>query len=412
MAAYDTDPPELGSIKIRLPNAGSGGVEFDHFLSYDYHEDYLIPVDAGRFTLDVDELSTSDLQALAPGAKVEVTIADLPQTVGWLDTVRIRSNRSGGAVADIEFRNWLSPAIDAQVDPQTRFAPSMTLLDMLTAVFKPFGVAVFSESNDANRNAITGQKYGTPTSKKGKPLKSYVLHQQKPYPNEGAFAFASRISQRFGLWIRPGADGKSIVVCKPDFDQQPSYAIHHKTDDSAIYNNVIESEVQKSRLDQPSIIFAYGFGGGGEFAKATLKGGIINPVVVTDNSEIVAAYPSVSFKTAEVPAIASGIATVMYDPMARPLYLCDREAHTQSELDAFIRRELSLRMRKALFAVYTFEGHRLGGVPLAVDTIISVDDDRSNLHTPLWIQGRRFRKSPTEGTRTTIECILPGSLQF
>lgn len=426
-----SDVPELGSITIRFPGLGSSsgtlgapsGIQIDRFLSYDYHEDYLVPVDAGSFTVSGDELSDSDLKAIIPGARIEVTINGQPQSAGFLDDIRIRSSRSSGSIVTFEYRSWLSPAVDAQVDPQTRFAPSMSLGDLVQAALGPFGVTVFTETNDANRNAITGQIYGTRTSKKGKPIKSIVLHQIKPYDNEGAFAFASRVSQRFGLWIRPGVNEGEVIIAEPDFTQDPRYALHHKVDDSSIHNNVIESDVVRSRKDQPSIIFASGFGGGGEFAKATLKGMIINPLLSQANSldsllalngAVIDAYKTVKPVIPSSAAIAAAIqAFQIPDVLARPLYLKDRDAHNQDELDAFLRRELSLRMRKALQAHYMIEGHTLNGQPVAVDSIISVDDDRSNVHMPLWIISRRFSKAAgSAGTTTSIECILPGTLVF
>ena len=483
MALYDQTPPELGSIKIRFPNlgftnAGTGvagvgpaGLEYDHFLSYDYHEDYLTPVDAGTFTLAGDELSEAELRAILPGARIEVSIDDHVQTVGYLDEIHVHVDSRGGTVVTFEFRNWLSPAVDSHVDPQTKLKASMSVVDLLVAVFDPFGVRVLSASNDANRNVITGLLpgagsplvqsapkkgwtlldwapdatnpaganapkisgsratttqsntvgstggfHGVPTSKKGKPLKGFLLHELKPYPNEGAFGFADRVCKRFGLCLRPAADGQTLVVGQPDFDQDPLYALYHKVDDTSIHNNVIESTVVRSRRDQPSIIFGSGFGGGGEFAKSPLKGMVINPMISDGanlNAPIINAYPTVKPVLLSSALIDAAIRSYpIPDVLARPLYLVDRDAHHQDELDAFLRRELAVRMRKSLMGRYTIEGHKLNGRPIAVNTIVSVDDDRSNLHVPLWIQSRRFSKTRAAGTRTELSGILPGTMVF
>ena len=69
-------------------------------------------------------------------------------------------------------------------------------------------------------------------------------------------------------------------------------------------------------------------------------------------------------------------------------------------------------MRRSLSVRYSIIGHRIGGHPIAVDTIATVDDDRSNLHAPLWVLGRRFSKTVGAGTVTHVDLIRPGSLSF
>lgn len=415
MSQFDTTPTDFGSMSIRIPITGTGGFSFDRFLSYEYHQDFLVPSDASSFTLAADEIEYNTRQLLLPGAKVEVSIDGQVQSAGYIRSVRTRSSRSSGTVLTIEVYDWFQRAVRAHIDPQTQFRESQTLDELLTAVFAPFGMTVLATDNIANRNAITGRIYGTKTSKKGKALKSIVLHEIKPYPQEGAYAFASRVSQRFGLWLWPAADGQTVIVGKPDFDQPARYTIRQRAGNAEeIYNNVLESDVDVTDEGQPSIIFASGYGGGGEFAKSTLRGGIINPLIGAPNSSILAAYPNVKFVLPPIPAITSAVATIpIPNPNACPIYLYDPESHTQDQLNNFLLRELSLHMRKSLVAKYTIEGHKLNGQPVAVDTIVDVDDDRSNLHLPLYVQARRFsKKGGTGGTTTQLELIRPGTLIF
>lgn len=402
------------SVKVSQGSFSSTPVEFTRFLSYEYDEHYLVPADTWEFTLAADQVSDGDRQALVTGARVEVVIDDNVQSIGYVDDIRIHGNRHAGSVIRVTGRDWMSPAVDSHVDPQTRFSEGMTLDQLLQAVFAPFGMQVLETSNLANRNAMTGGNFGTPTSKKGKPLKSYVLHQIKPYPQEGAFAFASRVAQRFGLWLRPAVDGKTIVCAVPDFNQPAQYELRLKTDGTQ-RNNVIEWDTTFSRADQPSILFASGFGGGGDFAHTTLRGAIINPLVVLPNPDIVgqlmATYPGLVGTVPPMPALISAAQSLMVEPFARPLYLYDSESKDPAQLRTYLQRELSLRMRKALTCKYTVEGHKIGGQPIAVDTMADVNDDISGIQGPMWIMNRRFSKSSREdGTKTTVELIRPGTL--
>lgn len=414
MALADTTNPAIGAMTLRVRPAtpGSDPVDFTRFLSYEYCEDYLSPSDESHFEIAERELSQIDAAALAPGSVIQVLVNGNVQSVGILDRVEAEVDRGAGSVVRVSCRDQMSLAVDAQVDPQLVFRDNQTLADILTACYGPLGFTDFQIDNVANRNIITGRVYGTPTSKKGKPLKSYILHQEKPFPNEGLYAFTSRVSQRFGLWIRPGATAGQLIVAKPDFDQQPRYGLQHVlTGPGVLSNNVERGHFGKSREEQPSILYADGFGHGGDFAKSHLRAGITNPVVNADNSAIIDAYPDV--KLLDVPDVSAAFPPLI-EAKARPAFLYDPESHTQDQLNAYLQRELALRMRKALTARYQFMGHMLNGQIPAIDTIVNLNDQRPTVRWqgPLWILGRRFSKSASDGTRTSLELILPGALSF
>lgn len=408
---FAADNPELGSLRCRFPDAPGGAVELTKFLTYDYEQNFLTPCDAWNFSVPAANLTDAERDAIVPRTRVLLSIDDQSQSVGYIDDVRIHNKRGVGAILRVEGRDWLGPVIDSHIDPQARFTPTMSLQDLLTAVFAPFGVEVVSNDNTANRNAITGGIFGAPVTKTGKPLKSYQLHLEKPYPNEGAFAFAARVAQRFGLWLWGAADGKTVVVGRPTYDQAPRYQLRQALDGSAADNNVEDSDFALSGRDQPSCIVGFGSGGGGEFAKSQLKGLIVNPLIQADIGRVLTAYPTI--RAAVLPPDAADIGvTPIVDANARPLFLYDAQAHTQAQLEAFLLRELALRMRKSLTAHYGIIGHRLGGLPVAVDTMVAVDDDVSRLHQALWVLGRRFSRSTESGSRTTLELIRPGTLVF
>jgi hypothetical protein len=121
---------------------------------------------------------------------------------------------------------------------------------------------------------------------------------------------------------------------------------------------------------------------------------------------IFASYPDL--KPINLPFPTGAPAFAFNDPQARPLYLYDSEAHTQDQLEAFVRRELSLRTRKMIHATYMIEGHRIGGV----DRSTGINSTPHGIHTNLWVLSRRFSKKPGSGTSTTLECIAPYSLVF
>lgn len=408
----DLSNPVIGELTIRVTPSSGAPREFQRFLSYEYNQNFLSPSDESHFELAERELSAEDGDALVPGSKVEVLSDGHPQSSAILDSVESNLDSSGGSVVRLECRDRLSNAVDAQADPRLTFKPGQTVIDLVETVFGDFGFTDFDYDNAANRNVITGRIYGDPTSKKGKPLKSYVLHEESPYPNEGAFAFASRVCQRFGLWIWLEADGKTVVVSRPDFDQLPRYGLQHVYGAGSQSNNIDRGHFKKSRQEQPSLIYASGFGSGGNFAKSRLRAGIVNPVVNALNTTTrLSVYKDVHFT---FPPSLTPQFPIFVEGYARPAYLYDAESHTQEQLEAYVRRELSLRLRKALTARYEFMGHKINGQPVAVDTMINLNDQRPTVrwNGPLWVLGRRFSKTAQSGTRTTLELILPGSLEF
>jgi len=460
MGLNDVTNPVLGEMTIRV-TSGSTAVEFDRFLDYSYRENYLEASDALAFTLDQREFSARDLSVLVPGAVVEPCVRGNVQARQILDTPSASFSASEGNIVHCSCRDWLSVAVDGQVDPRVQFLPSMTLLDLVVAAYSTINPNITVAADTvANRNVITGKTAGEQstsaavqraqqnlkfasalpdsptnrqrvaaaqtalrqaeeaafsqrkaTTRKGKVTRHFTLGQEKPYPNEGLFAFTSRIAQRFGLWIRPFVDGETISVAAPNFEQGPRYGIFHALDSRSTQNNAVRGTFERSRRDQPSVIYASGFGAGGNFAKSRLRAGIVNLAVNADNSAIFNAYPDVPL--VDIDPITSAFPPLVEDA-PRPAFLYDPESHTQEQLEAYLRRELSLRMRKVLSARYEIMGHLLNDQPIAVDSIVAVYDQQpiANWNGPLWVLGREFRKDAKSGSRSTIEMILPGSLQF
>ena len=410
-----TGTPENGTIVLELPDAG---IVLDTFNSYSFNSHFLTPTDGWHFNVGDETISDKLLQALTPGQSVQLKVDDLIQASGFVDRVDIRSDRSGGTEVSIAGRDVLAPAVDANIDPRMRFSEGQTLEQILFAIFQQFGFNAMVVDDEANLNVMRGQTRGIKTSKKGKPLKSFITHQLKPYPHEGAFAFASRLTQRHGLWIWPSADGKALIVGKPIFDQEASYALRHKRGAAGVDNNVVSSSVCRDGTDQPSIIVATGYGAGGAFPRSSLKAIAINeltaygpdgdfvPVVkqvLKDNPEAVRIDVRTDF----------GHEALVPSKVARPLYLHDDESKTPEQLANYVRRELALRQRKAFTGHYIVEGHKNSGAPWTVNSIVDIDDDVSNVHGAFWILSRTFNKDRTgTGTRTELEIIRPNTLAF
>jgi prophage tail gpP-like protein len=468
---YIGSDPEVITLEIG-PGGGNGvGVTLDTWKSYSFNSNFLTATDGWSFTLGDDTITDEVRIAIAPRQKVILRINGNVQCTGYVDKVSTRSSRSGGTEITIEGRDTLSPAVDSVIDPRLKFTPEMKLLELLRAVFGPFGFKLenqFLIDNEDNRNVMSGRKHKTtkagavhnqkvidkarkdaiehnkaarlaqhrelrpgekPTKLKLVPvpgsLSNYDLHLLKPDLHETAFTFASRVAQRFGLWIWATADGDHLVIGKPNFEQDPDFeAVHRRNTGTGAANNVLSASVTMDGGSQPSVIFASGSGTGGENPRDQFTLGVVNPGIQTDNSVLFEAYSKT--RMLDISYLGDGysgtteISTpggAYVDTFARPLYLTDANSKSQEELECFLKRELALRRQKAFS--YTFEvlGHNYTAgdgakVPWTVDMVVSVEDDYCDVHEDLWVIGRTFTKSRNGGTTTKLECVRLHTLEF
>lgn len=395
----------MSSIELHLPDYG---ITLNTFRSYSFASNFLTPCDAFSLTIGDDSSGDELLKKLLPGIECSLSVDGKTQATGFVEEVTINSSRDAGTEISIEGTDVLGPVVASDMNPKVNFIPTKTVFDVISQVFGDFGFTSITEDPDADRDLKTGLNRSSRVSRRTGKLKKFTLsHQLKPYEGEGCFSFCARVAQRRGLWIWASADGANIIVGKPDFTQAARYKLVHKRNGGAS-NNVLQSSVTRSASDQPSIIVARGYTGTGDLKYGQLHAYGVNPSV-EDNGQLVkiisdqpgargvqTSYPYVPFPT----------------KFARPIYAFDGESRNLDQLELYVKRELSLRQRKALTAHYLVEGHVNEGHVWATDTVVSVDDDVSNIHEPMYVLGRTFTKSRESGTQTHLELIRLNTLDF
>lgn len=419
---YSPAAPDKQTVRLRIMDEH---VELTRWTQYHFAGHFLTPSDGWSCTVSDGNLDAKQKNALRLGARVRLYIDDSPLAEGFIDDIEIDADRRGGVQYQIMGRDRLGAAVDAVADPRTSFADGVTLADFLKQIFSPFGWVAdesFDISNDANRSAKTGGVRGTPTTHGGKkkgpqPLKSFVLHQLKPHDHEGLFRFASRVAERFGLWIWPSADGEVLIVGKPDFDQDPRYQLRRRNDGSSGHDggtNIESGKVKYSSADQPSVIIADGFSGGGEFGRGQFKSFCVNPYfgvdqdgfIADDVQEILNHYPEAQ----PVLFVTQPFSRRAQRMPPRPAFLHDEESKTQDQLNFFVKRTMSELLRKSLVCHYTVEGHGQTGpdggfTPWDVDTTVDVQDEVGMVSERMYVLGRSFEKARGGGTFTHLELV-------
>lgn len=422
--AIDYRPSAPDGQTIRLYMVDSQ-VELTRWISYDFADDFLTPTDWFHFTIGDEELPEKERAALKLGSRVRLYVDSITLMEGYIDSIEIAADRHGGLTYAITGRDRLGQTLDAVADPQFQLKDGGSLADLLKRLFAPFGWSQDSDfeiDNRANRDAKSGIR-GTPTSKaKGKPLKSYTLHQTKPYNHESVFHFASRVAQRHGLWPWASADGEKLIVGQPDYDQEPIFVLRRSRNGRG---NILSGSVRYELSSQPSIIVADSFSGGGEFGKGRCKAYVVNPLLgftdrgdyTDDVKEVLKKHPSAVENSILHPSGFTFSFAATQNVPFRPMYLHDDESKTQEQLNNFVKREMSLHFRKALTVQYTVEGHGQdtgdGFVAWTPDTLVDVYDEAAELYERLYVLGVHYSKQRGgTGTTTRLDLIRINSIVF
>lgn len=408
--AYRPADPDSQVVSLVFQDTG---LRVDRWLSYEVRSNFLTPADSFHFVVAAEGLPV-DIP-LKVGVAIRLSVEGRVLIDGYVDAIETSADRSSGWVHHVRGRDRLGQALDCVAEPTFQLKEGGTLAELLQRLFKPLGWVrenQYKLDNEANRNAKTGLR-GTPTSKgkKRKPLKTFVLHQTKPYNHESVYHFGSRVAQRHGLWIWASADGESLIISEPDFDQEPIFSLQRSIGGGG---NIISGSVTRDMTDQPSVIVADSSSGGGEFGKGRCRAHMNNPAFEIDLDSAVALFERV----ASGPQLIFGGEPFKKERMRqfRPMFLHDEESKTQEQIQRYVRREMSLLVRKSLVAHYVVEGHGQvvdgGFVAWAPDTVVKVSDEPADLDESMYVLGVNFTKSRTGGTQTSLELIRLGSIMF
>ncbi len=446
---YSPSDPDSHSIRISFEDEGATvengrvtiygnaeGQAIDTWMSYNFASDFLTPTDHFSFTIGAGEggLDPGLKSLLKLGAHIRLHLENLTIADGYIDAVEVSADRSSGIVYNIRGRDRLGQALDVVADPTFQLKEGGTLAELLKRTYSQLGWTEdehFEIDNTANRNAKSGIR-GIPgrsrervdgagnvqTKISKRALKSFLLHQTKPYNHESIFHFTSRVAQRHGLWIWCSADGEKLIVGKPDFTQEPVFSLERTFDGTG---NVLSGSVGYDMTDQPTIIIADSYSGGGEFGKGRNRTHTINPYLGFDEEgqqtpEVSKLLSSTNAGT-QIPFTVQPFKNKVAKIPFRPMFLHDEESKTQEQLENFVRREMSLLVRKSVTASYIVEGHgqKIGDafIAWAPDTLVSVYDEVGDLHEWMYVLGVKFTKQRGgSGTTTSLDLIRLNSIQF
>lgn len=439
---------ELDTVTMRLPALG---LEIKTWDRYSIREDYLTPAAAFDFTFSTNDPTTYNA-VLVDGAQIEIAVNDRIQLTGTIEKVRRQSNRDGGLRYQLSGRDFYGPVVSGSANPKIKITSGQTVADFLSAILAPYGITTVYVGDEENFSVVTGFARGkgkaqtktyqakvaksraatadgksaavvyetktiTEVVSRDRPdLKTLPLDQRQVKVGDGAHQTIEKILSRIGLHVRASADGSGVIVDSPRFGGEPTHRVFHRLDGES---NVLDGSIQIDGESQPACVVMFGATGGADIAKTRLKVCAVNELVAVKPSgalsrgvrDILAQYPGIT-----VLPLRSQLVPTEERLISRrvpvPMFMKDDESKSIAQLTAFARRTLSAKQRDYLKASYVVRGHTVDGAPWAINSIVDVDDDYRGFHGRLWCAGRTFTKSREEGTRTSLDLILPYTLEL
>jgi prophage tail gpP-like protein len=429
----------LDTITLRVLGLN---VEIENFTSYSVTSSYNAPASTFQFTVP-DPSGVLGREVLKPLAKVQIFCNGRPQLTGYIGDATRERSRGGGTVVQIAGRDILGAPIDACVNPYFKLSERSTALDAVLGVLAPFGIRRVYNADALNVSAMTGNsaKLSSRTTNEAvsvafiaiddqgqevpafeeivcsyqrfanrRDLKAVPLTQLKPRENEGCIQFLQRILERLGFRMWAAADGSGVVVATPDFDGDP----RHKIELGPTNSDCLDFSVKENTDAQPGVIILRGNASG----TGTQKEGF----TVIQINELVGlgadGQPHQYIK--RIIAQNKGARVLPLRPQLIPpnqslsaayrgaaLFTKDDEARTIEQLEAACRKKMMEFQIRGYEVRFVMRGLTQNQAPWAVNTMVSVVDDKLGISRNLWLAERTFSKSKGGGTTTSGRLVLP-----
>lgn len=420
---------------------------------YSVDSDLLVPSDGFTFGVSLpgdSRLSTPRArrelrEKLRPGATVKLYVGDdtelgpetrFLQMTGVIDDSEVEATRENGTVISLTGRDLASYLVDASVRLDIRVSEEMGLLKLIEEAVRPWGMEVLADSFAA-RETLRGNQRRRAGSRQqraarsaglrgdafsvslqeeadrtGRPIEDLAgtpeasapgaaqarqaaraayangltpsdiarlkVADARPAIGETVWSFCERHCKRLGvmMWFAP--EGR-IIVSSPHYTQDPSFsALRRHRSEPGQPNNIISGGVRQSIGERFSKVTVYGKGNPRSSSRSVPKG------TATDES-----WPSSMPKE-----------HIMQDDAIRS----DEQAARRA------LRELNMRKQQSFMLNYELTGHGQGPVIYSIDNIVSVVDDAADVRGNFFVTRRTFKRSRSDGTKTTIAAVPVGSI--
>lgn len=398
---------EFDTIELRLLDSNQS-IRF--FESARVESEYTNPIDIFSLTISDDQYRLHQ-EALKPGVKVQVLVNGRVQLTGYLDTV----NEADHGSFALEGRNVLASTIMSQVDPHLKFVRGMTLKDVIASVL-PSSLSQIDISDADNQKLIAN----ITRSGEGVDPAAKKIEQLQPKPGESKWEYLQRCLRRSGAMLRARADGKGVIVDKPNYATIGMELRRRQSGPMSDGNNILQGSKRVSLSEQPTVVILYTRLG--TSSTDTASSGVtaaVNELTGFDDN----GYPIQSVldlltqkQWVKVKRLQANAELIKYrkffgaNPPLVTSFLKVENVQTQQELDNLARRTIAEKQKECFSYSAAVSGFGQGSSLWSVNTCIRVQDEVRGIRQPLFVLRRAFVKSRNGGTKTELTCILPYTL--
>lgn len=420
------------------------GLSLSNWTSYQFSSDWMET--GSEWHVTVADGNMQALQALVQnGQKIVFKVNGVVQCTGLVDRISSSSSkRGGGTTFTMSGRDTLSVAKDMCIDmDENVLSETTSIKDLIIKVFSPYGFTNVQVSDKVNRGKITQlatvyvdtgadelaeKQISVPTNKKWKPVLG-----------ETNYTYAERIGRRFGFHIWSSAEGNTLFCGSPDYTTPAVGQLIHRNEwmnsglkssglgedvtDPSKASNVLSAEVVTEWSKQPTILLAESSLGGGTKKYARRQVIMVNELLTSLDASgkeppFVQKFIA-KHKAADVIPRRSYVKkpdSIIDVDTLRLVVVKDDESKTLEHLRFFARSSMSRLQSQAFKATYVVQGHSQeidGRTHIwAPNTMVNVHDDANGVYGQLWIKSVSFHKDRSGGTTTTLNCILPYTIEL
>lgn len=305
-------------------------------------------------------------------------------------------------------RDYMADLLECDTDPALIVTEADTLQSAILKACGPAGItSLIADGGFALRTLRCGQPIGR---KKTKVAPGEVKMQDlKPHPGRSLADWVSHIAARHGLTVQAGANRNQVSLQAPDYEQAATGTIRRSIK-YGLESNIVQAHARRdmSRLRTCCVMTSQA---------GTTTEGRDSGLTVTDVAKVMAQWIPEATAAKKYAHGArrkpGGSADMPAGGFYRLLYHQDKEARNADQLLRDATRSVADRLKDTLQYQATVRGfrHTKGGPVFAVDTMVHVSDDVSDVDEDLWVASRSLSNGPG-GPRTQLTLWRPGSFQI
>lgn len=225
------------------------GQQIGPFKSYSIKSDMIEPSDTFQMSLRFD---TRAWDTLRTDSRIQVQIDGVTVLTGFIDRKR-KSTRD--AAIEISGRD-LAGRLVQESAPSINYS-GLTMLEALRRLATPWLDAIVL-SDARNRNVRRGKGRRVPAGNEPVVLNLPVPRRGRVHPGMTRWQVIEEIVSQAGYFAFTSADGRELIVGRPNHDQAPQYLFVHGPKQST----VTEMDLVEDIGDSFSLIAVVGTGGG------------------------------------------------------------------------------------------------------------------------------------------------------